>query len=379
MIQDQSQLLFELAVILLTATALALCCMPIAMQMAHRFGIVDRPNARKTHARIIPYLGGVAIFVAFLVATLVFVHVTREILVILVGATIMMITGALDDKFDLSAKLRLLVHFSCALLVTWGGVSIAGIANPFNGEYIPLGILSWPLSILWIMGISNAINWIDGLDGLSAGSTVIICATLIIIAWQEGNAQGMLMLAALAGASLGFLYYNFYPAKVFMGDAGAMFIGFVLGCLSIQGTMKNATFAAVAAPVIALGLPLFDTAVVMFRRILAGKSPMSADRTHAHHRLFDNGFSQKQTVLWLYAVSICFGLAAIGITSTHGRVVAFVVGLFGILMFIYAHRLESKRVTMRQTRDMTEELEILRATKDFTEELQSSDPKNWPK
>ncbi|MCL2547871.1 MAG: undecaprenyl/decaprenyl-phosphate alpha-N-acetylglucosaminyl 1-phosphate transferase [Symbiobacteriaceae bacterium] len=345
---------------LLVSLGLALISTPLAMDLALRLGVIDKPsNPRKVHTKPVPYLGGVAIYVSFLVATVIFTEMTPEILAMLAGGFVLMVVGALDDYYDLSPRLRLLVQFLCAWLAVASGIRIIGIGIPFSNDFLHLGPLSWPLTILWIMAITNVMNFIDGLDGLTAGTTVIVCLTLIFVAWGSADqalynySAVILLCVAMIGASLGFLRYNSYPARIFMGDAGACFIGYVLGCLSVVGPMKQATLMTMITPALALGLPLFDTAVVMFRRIRAGKSPMQADRTHAHHRLFDSGLSQKQTVYWLYAISACFGLAAVSINTPHGRLVALITGVVGTGLFVYAHRLESKRIDERPTRDLT--------------------------
>ena len=354
---DLSYVVTRLTFTLLIATGLSLIGTPLAMDLAQKLDIIDRPNkARKVHTKPIPYLGGVAIYVAFVVASVAFCPLSKEIAVMLGGGAILMVVGAIDDKKDLSPKLRLFVQIACAALAVIGGIKAEGINVPFGGGFLSLGVLSWPLTIIWIVAISNAMNFIDGLDGLTAGTTIIICGTLILVAWHQGFYNVLILSAAMSGACLGFLRYNFHPAKVFMGDAGTVFIGYVLGCLSVMGPMKQATLMTMLTPVIALGLPIFDMVVVMIRRIWSGKSPMSADRTHAHHRLFDSGLSQKQTVLWLYAISICFGLTAISITTAEGRIIAFVAGIVGIALFIHAHHLEAKKVNERPTLDLTNQL-----------------------
>lgn len=321
------------------ALFLAICFTPIAMKVAQRLNIMDKPNARKTHKVAVPYLGGVAIYFAFLVACSLFVALSKEMIGILIGGTILLVVGAIDDKMDISAKLRLAVQIACAYLAVRCGIVIQGIGNPITGEYISLGFLSLPLSMLWIVTVTNVMNFIDGLDGLSSGTAAIASLTLMVVAWQMDLFEVVILAAALAGACIGFLRYNFHPAKIFMGDAGALFIGFVLACLSIRGPMKGATFATMLVPMLALGLPLFDTMIVFFKRIKAGNSPMHADRRHIHHILYDNGLTQKQTVLWLYAISICLGLSAIEVTSVHGRLISFLVGLIGVILFISARSL----------------------------------------
>ena len=370
MLSLDTQLLMNAGITLGVSLVLALCFTPVAMYMARILNVMDKPSARKVHVEPKPYLGGVAIYIAFIVGTLLYTELTQEVIAILIGATIMMLVGALDDKFDLPAKPRLALQFGCAFLAVWSGVRVEVIANPFTNEYISLGIFSWPLTILWIITTTNTMNFIDGLDGLTAGTTVIVSASLALVAWRQDAVGVMFMVMALAGSCLGFLRYNFNPAKIFMGDAGAIFIGYCLGCLTVLGPMKHAAFWTMIAPVIALGLPIFDTAIVMFRRIKRGQSPMQADRTHAHHRLFDNGMSQRQTVFWLYAISICFGVAAIGITSQVGRLAAMAVGILGFFLFLYAHRLDSKKVDQRRTMDITETMsKHLSTTRDYSQEL----------
>ncbi|MCE5195627.1 MAG: undecaprenyl/decaprenyl-phosphate alpha-N-acetylglucosaminyl 1-phosphate transferase [Negativicutes bacterium] len=342
------------------ALFLVICFTPIAMKLAQRLNIMDKPNARKTHTVAVPYLGGVAIYVAFLVACSLFVALSKEMLGILIGGTVLLIVGVIDDKLDISAKLRLVIQLGCAYLAVRSGIAIQGIGNPFNGEYISLGFLSTPLSMLWIVTVTNVMNFIDGLDGLAAGTAAIASLTLMVVAWQMDSSEVVLLSAALAGACIGFLRYNFHPAKIFMGDAGALLIGFVLACLSIRGPMKGATFATMLIPMLALGLPLFDTMIVFFKRIRAGKSPMHADRRHIHHILYDNGLTQKQTVLWLYAISICLGLSAIEVTSVHGRLISFVVGMVGVILFVSArslNKLEAEVNTKGYGRKFVDELQ----------------------
>jgi len=336
--------LIEILFTFSTALFLVVCFTPIAMKLAQHFKIMDKPNPRKTHKIAIPYLGGVAIYFAFLVACTLFIPVSKEMLGILVGGTILMCVGAIDDKMDISAKLRLVIQIACAVLAVKSGIVIEGIGIPFSSSYIALGIFSVPLSVLWIVTVTNVVNFIDGLDGLASGTAAIASITLMIVAWRMSYYDVVVMAVALAGACIGFLFYNFHPAKIFMGDAGALFIGFVLACLSIKGPMKGATFATMFVPLLALGLPLLDTMVVFFNRIKAGKSPMKADRQHIHHILYDNGLTQKQTVLWLYAISACLGLAAVEINNVQGRIIAFSVGLLGMILFVVARTIRTKEI-----------------------------------
>ncbi len=319
------------------ALVTSLICTPYAGKLAVRFGIMDKPNPRKVHKEPTPYLGGLAIYAAFVAAILIFHPLDRQMIGMLIGGTFLMIMGALDDKFDLPAKVKLVGQIAAAGVAVASGLRIEWFSNPFGG-YIFLGVFSIPLTMLWIVAVTNVLNFVDGLDGLAAGVSTISSVTLLIVAWRSGQSESILITAALAGAALGFLRYNFNPARIFMGDCGALFLGYILATVAIDGLMKSATTIAIAVPVLALGLPILDTAFVMFRRFLDGKSLMAADRGHLHHILYDSGMSQRQTVLWLYAISACLGLSAVELTTAQGRVSGIILGLIGLGLFFTARR-----------------------------------------
>lgn len=328
-----------------TALFLSACFTPLALKLALRLKIVDKPNPRKTHQVPVPYLGGVAIYLAFLVSATFFLPLNREMWGMLIGGTVLMLIGAIDDSKDISAVLRLLVQIGCAVLAVRSGIVIEGIGIPFVDKYLKLRAFGPPLTVLWIVTVTNIMNFIDGLDGLAAGTAAIASLTLTVVAWRIDAYDVVVLALALGGACLGFLFYNFHPAKIFMGDAGALFIGFVLACLSVKGPMKVGTFATMLVPVFALGLPLLDTAVVFIRRIKAGNSPMKADRQHVHHVLYDSGLTQRQTVIWLYAISACLGFAAVEVNNLHGRVISLAVGVLGIILFVVARSQEVKELS----------------------------------
>ncbi|MGI2327472.1 glycosyltransferase family 4 protein [Planococcus sp. YIM B11945] len=306
---------------LVVAFIASLVLTPIVKRLAYRIGAVDRPNHRKVHARIMPRLGGLAIFGSFLIGyfilrpeqsvsnavTEAFIPIETAIII---GAFIIIITGVLDDMMEISAKAKLLGQLLAAgIVVIGGGLEISFINLPFGGE-IDFGYFSIPLTILWIVGITNAVNLIDGLDGLAAGVSTIALITLSVMAYIMGDVFVMSLAAILAASSIGFLYYNFHPAKIFMGDTGALFLGYMISVLALMG-FKNVTIVALIIPIIMLGVPISDTFFAIVRR-LREKQPLSApDKSHLHHCLLNVGFSHSQTVLIIYGIAALFGLAAL--------------------------------------------------------------------
>lgn len=306
------------------AFIVAFSATPIAKKIAFKIGAVDVPkDDRRMHKKPIARLGGLAIVVAFLVSTLFNMTSTiagidamtadRQFWGMLAGIIIIVAVGIIDDVKQLGAKLKFLIQVIAAVIVVWTGTSITFVTNPLaaNGMSNLSPVISFIVTVLWIVGITNAINLIDGLDGLAAGVSSIASLSLFIVSVLRGEFETALITAALAGSALGFLPYNFNPAKIFMGDTGATFLGFTLGVVSIQGTLKQYTAIAIAIPLLILGLPLFDTIFAILRRVLQGKSPMQADRGHLHHRLIDMGLSHKQSVVVMYTVSSALGLCAI--------------------------------------------------------------------
>lgn len=281
---------------------------PFVKKLAIKIGATDAPNQRKVHTKIMPRLGGLAIFISFLIGVA-FLRPESEFLIpILIGACIIIVIGVLDDMMELSAKVKFLGQIAAALVVVLGGVQVNYINLPFDGG-IELGILSVPLTILWIVGITNAINLIDGLDGLAAGVSTIALVTISAMAMLKGDIFVLSIGAILIGSTLGFLKYNFHPAKIFMGDTGALFLGFMIAVLSLLG-FKNVTMLSLIVPVIILGVPISDTFFAIIRRIV-NKQPLSApDKSHLHHCMLRLGYSHRQTVLIIYAMAALFGLAA---------------------------------------------------------------------
>ena len=301
------------------ALAISFACTPAVRMLAIKIKAVDVPkDNRRMHKVPIPRMGGLAIFAGFLVSVLFFVPLGTEFRSILIGALILVVLGIIDDIVALKPKTKFAGQIIAALIPALSGVSIHGSVTPFvPGQYSTLGIFSIPLTVIWIVGITNAVNFIDGLDGLACGVSAIATVTMFIIAVLFGEIYIALMMAALAGACLGFLPYNMNPAKIFMGDTGSMFLGYILATVSIQGLFKFYAVISFAVPFILLGLPIFDTGFAIVRRLLKGQSPLQADRGHVHHRLIDLGFDQKQSVAILYAFSALMGLTAVILARTN--------------------------------------------------------------
>ena len=302
---------------------------PPVKNFAHKVGAIDVPkDARRMHKKPIPRLGGLAIYGGFLCSILIFGQLDESMLCVLLGAAIIVALGIFDDVLALGAKLKFVVQIvAAAIPVCIGDLQIGLFTNlnPLSDTpFVHLGILAVPVTIIWIVGITNAVNLIDGLDGLAVGVSSIAAITMLAVALLTGNMPIAITMAALAGACIGFMPYNLNPAKIFMGDTGSTFLGYMLATVSIMGLFKFYAVISFAVPFLILGLPIFDTANAIIRRVAAGRSPMSPDRGHVHHKLIDMGFNQKQAVAILYAISATLGLTAVVLTSS-GEVKAIVL------------------------------------------------------
>lgn len=346
------QQVLTVLVAVLAATAISFVLTPLVKALAIRFGFVDIPkDERRMHSKPIPTIGGVAIFAAFLLVVLVMSDLSREIIGMLAGSLIVVVTGMIDDKYDLNAKLKFVIQIVAAAIPVSQGCVIHYISNPLGflgSPYLDLGVLAIPITIIWIVALTNAVNFIDGLDGLSVGVCAISALTMGIIALVLGQSAEALILGALLGACLGFLPYNFNPAKIFMGDTGATFLGFMLGCMSVSGLFKLYAVISFAVPLLVLGVPLFDICFACIRRLWHHVSPMHADRSHIHHRLIDSGFNQRQSVTILYTAASLLGvLAVIFATSGTGKslmllIAVVVIGVIGIRLLPADKRNSSK-------------------------------------
>ncbi|WP_313757435.1 MraY family glycosyltransferase [Tissierella sp.] len=298
---------------------------PLVKKLAFKIGVVDIPkDDRRVHKEPMPLMGGLAIFLAVVVVTLIFLPLEKEILSILIGGTVIVIGGIIDDLKELRPKTKFMFQIIAGLILIYGDVKVDFITNPFtkDSSLIYLNWLSIPITLFWVVGITNTLNFIDGLDGLSAGVAMISSITLMIVAskgYTNNYISVIILSAAIAGACLGFLPFNFNPAKIFMGDTGALFLGFMLAAITIEGVMKSVATIAIVAPILILSVPIFDTTFAIFRRLLNGQSISAADKGHLHHRLLNRGYSQKKSVLILYGISASFGLFAILVSKANSR------------------------------------------------------------
>jgi UDP-GlcNAc:undecaprenyl-phosphate GlcNAc-1-phosphate transferase len=299
--------------------------MPIAHWLAWKTKLLDVPKGRKGHNRPMPLSGGLAMFVGVLVMIIFFAGVQKIIAVLAVGGAILVGIGWLDDTYkakqkEFPALPKLLVQLLVAVMVFFLDIRIHGISLSWlggdEGSYIVFPVwVSLLATVLWIVGLINMVNFLDGVDGLAAGATVFSAVTLFFLSLVKGQELTALLAVALAGAALAFLRFNFFPANIFMGDAGSMFLGFTLAIISLEGTMKGATLISLVVTVLALGLPVVDTIQVMISRLMAGSPMYQADRRHVHHRLMSRGLSAKQTVVLLYLVSFLFSALSLFLFS----------------------------------------------------------------
>ena len=357
-----TQLFGYVVLALLVALVVSFLASPVVKNFAYKVGAIDVPkDARRMHKVPTPRLGGLAIFLGFIVSAFLFVPIRgdREMQSILMGAVIIVVLGVVDDIMALPAMLKFVVQICAALIPTLNGVVIQALSNPTIFSENPYWSLEWlsvPVTVLWIVAVTNSVNLIDGLDGLACGVSTISATTVLVIALIASEAQVALVMAALVGACVGFMPYNQNPAKMFMGDTGSTFLGYILATMSIQGLFKFYAVISFVVPFLILGLPIFDTAFAFIRRIAHGQSPMHADRSHIHHRLIDMGLNQKQAVATLYVISAILGLSAVVLTTGgEGKAMIFFAALC-IVAVVAARVVFPKEVT----EELHEEFEELK-------------------
>ncbi|MEJ6951141.1 glycosyltransferase family 4 protein [Natronospora cellulosivora (SeqCode)] len=306
---------------------------PMVKKIAFRMDALDMPGERRINKKAIPTMGGIAIYLGFLIPVLLLTNMTSTMLGIILGGSFILIVGILDDLYELSPGLKLSGQIAAASILILFGVRVEFITNPFGGM-IYLGTWGIPLTLLWVVSITNTVNLVDGLDGLAAGISVIAALTLFFVGLQEGQFTAAIMAIALAGSSLGFLKYNFNPADIFMGDTGAMFLGFILAAISVSGALKSAAAVTLIVPVLALGVPIFDTIFAIIRRLYNKKPIGEADHGHLHHRLLALGLNQRQAVLSVYGISLGLGLMALIINGSNFQD-AVIILISVVLLLVY--------------------------------------------
>lgn len=335
--------LMEISLRLIATMILAFLITPIVRRLAFKMNAVDKPDKRRVNKVTMPTAGGLAIYIAFSISVLFFFrnYIPFEFaLNLVISSGIVVLTGLLDDIFELSPKQKMVGIVLAALYVCFVfDITMSSITIPYFGT-IQLQWLSYPVTILWIAGLTNAINLIDGLDGLASGVSIIALTTIGIIGYIGSSTGAVklfvpLSIFALLMGTIGFFPFNFYPAKIFLGDTGALLLGFLISVLSLQG-LKNATFISLVTPLIILGVPLTDTVFAMIRRFLNKKPISSADKMHLHHRLLSLGFTHRGAVLMIYCMAMIFSLISLlyMFTDTWATVLLTIATLFGLQLFI---------------------------------------------
>ncbi|HEP1293760.1 TPA: undecaprenyl/decaprenyl-phosphate alpha-N-acetylglucosaminyl 1-phosphate transferase [Streptococcus pyogenes] len=342
----------DYVLVLIGALLVSLFLTPLVRFLAFRVGAVDNPNARRVNKVPMPTSGGLAIFMSFLVASLGLIPIASKgamffgqtyfsyILPVVIGATVITLTGFLDDLYELSPKLKMFGILIGAVIVwAFTDFKFDSFKIPFGGPLLVFGpFLTLFLTVLWIVSITNAINLIDGLDGLVSGVSIISLVTMAIVSYfflPQKDFFLTLTILVLIAAIAGFFPYNYHPAMIYLGDTGALFIGFMIGVLSLQG-LKNSTAVAVVTPVIILGVPIMDTIVAIIRRSLSGQKFYEPDKMHLHHRLLSMGFTHRGAVLVVYGITMLFSLISLllNVSSRIGGVLLMLGLLFGLEVFI---------------------------------------------
>jgi len=330
--------------------------------VARRLGVVDRPDGfRKVQDRPLPRLGGVAIFPAYFGAVVLCGLVSpvkglnaflagRDFLWFLAGASLVLAVGVWDDVANLRARRKFLLLTLISLFMYSGGFRIDRISHPFSSEPMSLGVLALPVTLFWFLGFMNAMNLIDGLDGLAAGVALFAAATVCVSSMILGNVALAVLALALVGAAMGFLVFNFPPASIYLGDSGSLLLGFLLAGLGLHGSHKSRLVVGLLIPVIAMGLPVMDTTLAILRRWARALPVSAGDRQHIHHRLLDRGFSHRQSVLLLYAGCLALAGCALLMTAARSRAAAVVLGVLGLGFFATIHLIGRKELLQAKRR-----------------------------
>lgn len=319
-------MIIKFFMIFISSLIISFILTPLVKKIATTVNGFDYPSKRRINIKPVPNTGGIAIFIAFIFTYYIFNDHSLATYGIMFGATFIFILGLFDDMFEISPLMKLLGQIGAASILIYFGVQINFITNPLGGM-IYLGYFSIPVTILWVVGIINTVNLIDGLDGLAAGISIVATITLFAVAMQEYRLIPAIAAIALAGSLSGFLKYNFHPAEIFMGDSGSMLTGFILAAISVTGALKSAAAVTIVVPILALGIPIFDTIFAIVRRIYHNKPIGKADRGHIHHRLMALGWSHRQAVVIVYGSSILLGITALiinGLNIKNGMI------LFGL-------------------------------------------------
>jgi len=329
----------------LLAFVIVVALTPAVGQMARRFGVVDSPGGRRLNLRPVPRLGGVALFLGIFVPALAFVHLGRETRGLLIGAAVAVTVGAIDDFRGLRWWEKLGGQIAAAAIAVGFGIWVNRFTFPFIGIHVLPWWVGGTLTVVWIVAIMNMFNFLDGMDGLAAGVAAIAGVTFSVIALSLEKPDAAVISAIVFGACLGFLRHNFYPARVFMGDSGALLLGYVLAVVSVLGLLKTAATVALFFPLLVLAVPIADTTFVVLRRLKHGESPFVGDQAHLHHRFLRRGFSQPRAAvtIWIWCLSLAAAALATrfvpfragGVWHLWPTVAAAAIGLVALAISVY--------------------------------------------
>lgn len=313
---------------------------PLVRKAAIKLGLVDRPNNRKIHKSPIPRVGGVALFLGSLIGALPFLKENSATLGVLLASAFIFVIGLIDDLIDLKPRVKLAAQIIACFVLFMFGVKINIVTDFIAGQgFVSLGLLTYPLTLLWIIGLTNTVNLVDGVDGLAGGIVFIALSTLLTVRLIIPQVQDpalmsnvLVISASTMGVLLAFLKYNVFPASIFMGDSGAYFLGFVTAALSVAGGAKGSILFPLIVPLIAFGLPVFDVIFAILRRFFKKVPIFQADKEHLHHRLLNRGFTQRETTRFLWMVSSCFGFVAVLVADIPHRGIQAVSGVCLVIM-----------------------------------------------
>ena len=357
--------------VFLISVAVAFATAPLSIKVAHKLGIIDQPkDARRVHKKPIPRFGGMSIFLGSMAAMVIPAGMNEKIKIAMLGGLLMYLLGIIDDKFDIKPLTKFLGQVGIASLVYALGVRITFMSNYFGADVVDQNAnvmlsagVSYIITVLWIVGITNAVNLMDGLDGLAAGSVAIMALSLAYIAYIHGTRLGSMpvciALVAVAGGCIGFLPYNFSPAKTFMGDGGALYLGYMIAVLSVISPLKRSTVVGALIPMLTLAVPIFDTLFAMLRRTLKHQSIMHADKGHLHHHLMAAGFGQRRSVLIMYGIVGIMGIVAVLISRELYKDAFFLFLIaclyLGIIIVPKRSKKGIKRIITQDTSDLEKE------------------------
>lgn len=335
--------MIKILAVFFVALCLSMALTPFVGRIAKRLNLVDSPAARKIHTEPIPRLGGIAVYFAFMLSywacmLLFSPEIGTSPIWISAGATVVFIVGLWDDVRRLSPGAKFLFQILAAFMAYQGGLLFKNIALPWGSE-LSLGWFSGIATVFWVLLVVNAINLIDGLDGLAAGTSVFVSLLLLVMTISSPNTAVPVGLAALGGACMGFLRYNFNPASIFMGDCGSYFLGFMLASLSVLGSLKSQATVAIIIPIVALGLPLMDTILAPIRRFVLGQDLFQPDRSHIHHRLLKMGLSHRKAVLLMYGATIFLGVFALLIVQARDVKAGFLLFVLGLCIIFFIRKI----------------------------------------